>query len=102
MQAFVDEGNIEMTIQEKMIPDEETIPGCPLSIECECDQVLRIAVVAEILHVDARERAGRGRLRVQSRWFKICKSKDLSTQYRSGSVHRWDRDRRAPGPHPSH
>src|ERR1700730_6133509 len=45
--------NIGMPIKQKMIPDEEAVPTWVLGIERECEQIVRIAVLAEIWHVDS-------------------------------------------------
>jgi hypothetical protein len=42
-----------MPIKQKMIPDEEAVPTGLFSIERECEQIVRIAVLAEILDVDS-------------------------------------------------
>ena len=39
--------NVGMPIKQKMIPDEEAIPTGLFSIERECEQIVRIAVLAE-------------------------------------------------------
>src|SRR5580704_11790861 len=47
----VHERNVRTPIKQNMIPDEKAVPTGLLGIERECEQILRIAVLAEILDV---------------------------------------------------
>src|ERR1700722_17935260 len=47
----VHERNVRTPIKQKMIPNEKAVPTGLLGIERECEQIVRIAVLAEILDV---------------------------------------------------